>query len=190
MQKHDGIYDRVNDSETALWLAFRQGHKTAFAGLYKKCYGKLYSYAIHLGMDDAVAPDAIQDIFLKLYEKPDIVTDASTLLPFLFRSVRNYFINLVKKESMRVNIDQLPFAFDYTIEEDLTAEEDRKELEAQVQELLSCLTSRQKEIVYFRFLYELEYEEIARIMNITQQGARNMLHKAFEKIRKNRPRNS
>ncbi|MDR3262402.1 MAG: sigma-70 family RNA polymerase sigma factor [Tannerella sp.] len=181
--ERDDIYDRVNDSETDLWLAFRQGHKAAFSELYKKCYGKLYSYAIYLGMDDAVAPDAIQDLFLKLYEKPDIITDASTLLPFLFRSIRNYFINLVKKKAMYVDIDQLPFTFGYTIDEDLTAEEDRKALEEQVQKLLSCLTSRQKEVVYFRFFYEMEYEEIARIMNISQQGARNMLHKALEKIR-------
>jgi RNA polymerase sigma factor (sigma-70 family) len=175
-------------SETDLWLAFKEGHKEAFSRLYEIYYSKLYTYGIRIGMDDAQVRDAIQEISLKLYTKPEIIVDASTLLPFLFRSVRNYFINIYKKESTQVHIeDSMPFSFDYTIEEHIIAEEERKALTAQIQDIFSCLTPRQKEIIYFRFLYDMEYEEIAGIMHISQHSARNALYKAFEKIRKNYP---
>jgi RNA polymerase sigma-70 factor (ECF subfamily) len=175
-------------SETHLWLAFREGHKEAFSRLYETYYRKLYAYGIRIGMDDAQVRDAIQDISLKLYTNPEAIVDASTLLSFLFRSVRNYFTNIYKKESARVHIeDSMPFSLDYTIEQHIIAEEEREALTAQIQEMLSCLTPRQKEVIYFRFLYEMEYEEIAEIMHISPHSARNALYKAFEKIRKNYP---
>lgn len=176
-------------SEIHLWTAFRQGQRNAFSYLYERFYPKLYSYGINLGMNDSQTLDAIQELFLKLYEKPEIITDATTLQPFLFRSVKNYYINLSKKEARLVNIEEYAysFSFDYTIEDSLVEEESRIALEKQIREMMSCLTARQREIVYFRFLYEMEYEEIARIMDISQQGARNMLYKAFEKIREKYP---
>lgn len=175
--------------EADLWAGFVQGKKADFSCLYETCYRKLYSYGINLGMDEAQASDAIQDIFLKLYERPHIITETSTLLPFLFRSIRNYFINIQKKKGSHVDIEDYvnSFTFGYTIEEQLIGEEDKQSLSSQIEEMLSCLTSRQREIIYFRFLHEMDYEEISLIMNISQQSARNMLYKAFEKIRHKYP---
>ena len=179
----------IEESEQDLWIAFRKGNIDAYSCLYKKYYPKLYSYGINLGLNNLQAPDAIQDIFLKLFEKPSLITDVSTLSSFLFRSVRNFFINTVKKEDKYVDIDEniSSFSFDYSIEENLVAEEERAAVLELVDEVIASLTPRQREIIYFRYLYEMDYEEIARIMNISQQGARNMIYKAFEKIRKKYP---
>lgn len=182
------LYSDKN-SEQDLWFAFRQGRNEAYACLYKKYYRQLYAYGIHTGLDNSQTADAIQELFLKLFEKPELITDAKTLSSFLFRSIRNYAINTIKKESKYtgINEDVLSFSFEYSIEEDLIAEEDKLILAGQIDEVFSCLTSRQKEIIYFRYLYEMDYEEIARIMQISPQSARNMIYKAFEKIRKKYP---
>lgn len=182
-------YFQIEASEVDLWDAFLQGYTDAYACLYKKYYPKLYSYGISLGLDSLQASDAIQDLFLKLFERPNLITDASTLSSFLFCSIRNYFINTIKKENKYVDINEemISFSFDYSIEDDLIAEEGKYAIKKLVDEIISGLTSRQKEIIYFRYLHEMEYEDIARIMNITQQGARNMIYKAFEKIRKKYP---
>lgn len=179
----------VEESEQELWVAFRQGHTDAYSCLYKKYYQKLYSYGISLGLDSLQSSDAIQDIFLKLFERPNLVTDESTLSSFLFRSIRNYFINSVKKENKYVDINEnvMSFSFDYSIEDNLVAEEEKSAIKRLVDDIISGLTPRQREIIYFRYLHEMEYEDIARIMNISQQGARNMIYKAFEKIRKKYP---
>lgn len=183
------IKDELIENEVTFWNAFRGGDQNAYARFYEYCYPKLYTYGINVGMDDTQIRDAIQELFLKLYNKPHIIKETVTLLPFLFRSIRNYYLNLVKKENTRLNIEdyETAFSFDYTIEEHLVAEEDRQALSNKIKEILSTLTSRQREIIYFRFFYEMEYEEIAQILNITSQGARNMIYKAFEKIRKNYP---
>lgn len=182
--------DEIEKTEVELWTDFLNGHADAFPLLYKKLFQALYSYGVNLGMDDASIKDCIQDIFLKLYTKPGLITEPLTIRAFLFRSVKNHFLNILKKEQKftESGIENIPFNLSYSIPDHLT---DDKEEEALLKEkidlLLSSLTSRQKEIIYFRFLYEMDYGEISEIMNISEQGARNLLYKTFEKIRKKYP---
>ena len=175
------------NNEYDLWLAFIHGDEHAFSELYKKCYRDLYSYGISLGMDEHQAVDAIQDIFLKIYLKSIKIKNAETVRPFLFQSIKNAYLNLLKREQKHISLENLTydFSFKYTIEDRLINKEDREAVKQKIDKALSTLTSRQKEIIYLRFLHEMEFEEIAVILNISEQAARNLLHRAFEKIRKN-----
>ncbi len=178
----------ISDSESDLWQNFMNGDKNSFSLLYKKCYKNLYNYGINFGMDTVLAEDAIQDLFLKLYTRPELINNLSTIRSFLFRSIKNYFINELKKGEKNISLDEsgseLPFTFDYTIDESIINKDEEKEMKVKIDNILKFLTPRQREIIYFRFLYEMEYEEISQIMNISGQSARNLLHKAFEKIKK------
>ena len=50
--------------------------------------------------------------------------------------------------------------------------------------LLRGLTERQKEIIYFRFVNDMSFEEISEVMEVTIQSARNLLTRSLVKIRK------
>ena len=61
---------------------------------------------------------------------------------------------------------------------------DKKEIEGKLNKLLSSLTGRQREIIYLRFIHELEYEEIASLMHMTIQSSRKAVSRAIGKMRK------
>lgn len=171
--------------ESDLWIAFRDGDKDAFSRLYKYVYKNLYSYGISCGMNSHEADDAIQDLFLRLYSNPSLIVNSSTIRPFLFRSVKNYFFNIQKKQNRHIDLNnaELPFTFTYNIDESIIKEEEQTMIKQKVDHLLSVLSPRQKEIIYLRFLHEMDYDEIASVMNISNQVARNLLYKAMEKLR-------
>ena len=43
------------------------------------------------------------------------------------------------------------------------------------------LTPRQREIIYYRFIEEMEYDEICQIMDINYQSAYNLLQRSLQK---------
>lgn len=45
------------------------------------------------------------------------------------------------------------------------------------------LTPRQREIIYYRFIEEMEYDEICQIMDINYQSAYNLLQRSLQKVR-------
>lgn len=69
-------------------------------------------------------------------------------------------------------------------ENPMPVQEEVKALKEKIHRIINSLTPRQKEIIYLRFLHQKEYEEIAQIMDMSEQAARNLTYRAMEKIRK------
>jgi len=173
-------------NELDLWKLFLEGDKEAFSVFYRHNYRKLYSYGISLGMDSELIDDIIQELFVKLYTRPQLIKDFSTIQAFLYTAVRNAFVNHEKQRKKYLYLDEfenfeLPYFVENTQIED---EEELKALKEKIHRIINSLTPRQKEIIYLRFLHQKEYEEIARIMDMSEQAARNLTYRAMEKIRK------
>ena len=173
-------------NELDLWKLFLEGDKEAFSVFYRHNYRKLYSYGISLGMDSELIDDIIQELFVKLYTRPQLIKDFSTIQAFLYAAVRNAFVNHEKQRKKYLYLDEfenfeLPYFVENTQIED---EEELKALKEKIHRIINSLTPRQKEISYLRFLHQKEYEEIARIMDMSEQAARNLTYRAMEKIRK------
>ncbi len=79
--------------------------------------------------------------------------------------------------------DTLPFQLQVTVEDELIMKEDAEEIRQKVENVLSRLTNRQREIIYLRYIQELSYEEIAEIMHISVEGSRNLISKSLTKLR-------
>jgi len=177
----------AQNTNSELWLSFINGNEEAFSIFYKQNYERLYNYGLNLGMDADQVRDIIQELFVKLYTKPHLIKELSTIQSFLIVSIKNAFINQEKQKKKHFYYDEVEnFEFSYSVEN--TKIEDEEELQAikdKVDKIISILTPRQKEIIYLRFLHQMEYEEIAKAMTMSEQAARNLTHRAMEKIRKN-----
>ncbi len=49
--------------------------------------------------------------------------------------------------------------------------------------MLCSLTGRQREAIYLRYMQELEYDEIAVLLNLTTKGTRKLIYRAIERMR-------
>ncbi|WP_025880453.1 hypothetical protein [Segatella baroniae] len=54
---------------TTLWIEFLDGNELAFSRLYLLFFDDLLAYGHRVGGDDKMVEDAIQDLFVKLYQK-------------------------------------------------------------------------------------------------------------------------
>jgi RNA polymerase sigma factor (sigma-70 family) len=177
------------NQEIQLWLSFLEGKKDAFAHFYEFNYRKLYSYGLNVGMTEEQIKDAIQELFVKLYTRPELIKDYTKILPFLFQSIKNAFIDYQRYNQKYLTIEQTyDFNFKYSIEAgSVEYMEEQEHIKFQIDQIIESLTPRQKEIIYLRFLYHMEYNEISEAMDISEQAARNLTHRAIEKLRKNNP---
>lgn len=170
-----------------LFTKFKEGDDDAYSFFYQYYINDLYAYGISLGGEKEVVKDAVQDIFLKIYfEKKDFVS-IEHLRYFLLKSLKNSLYNVYKSKAVstvtNISEDILSFSITTTVLDRIIDEEDRTMIKQQVDELLSKLTSRQKEAIYLRFMQELEYEEIAEIMDLTPHAARKLISRSLKRLR-------
>ena len=100
-------------------------------------------------------------------------------------SLKNSIYNVFNKERLEEN-----YVFNFhSIEEqhiaenDFFNEEERREQINEIKRILHVLTPRQREIIYYRFIEEMEYDEICQIMDINYQSAYNLLQRSLQKVR-------
>ncbi|MDR2949830.1 MAG: sigma-70 family RNA polymerase sigma factor [Prevotella sp.] len=169
-----------------LWILFIDGDTDAFSEIYRTSYKMLYSYGISFKITEEQVRDIIQDLFVKLYTRPDMVKDPTTLRPFLFTAMRNSCINSIKVNQKHTKIEKVEdFDMAFSVNENIIEDkEEQLRVSTLVQRILAGLTVRQREIIYLRFLHQMDYEEISKIMNMTEQAARNLTYRAMDKIRK------
>lgn len=77
--------------------AIRNGDKAAFRAVINLYYKEVYWYAKSLGRDDTLAKDLTQETFFTLWKKRDKLSDGVVVKGWLYKSVRNKFLDHVKK---------------------------------------------------------------------------------------------
>ena len=60
-----------------------------------------------------------------------------------------------------------------------------RQQQKKVKDILSILTPRQKEFIYYRFIQEMSMEDICILMDINYQSAQNLIQRSLKKIKQN-----
>jgi RNA polymerase sigma factor (sigma-70 family) len=169
------------------WERFRSGDKEAFAFLYNSYVDILFHYGCKLSKDEDLVKDAIQEIFIDLYNgRERNNTSPENLKYYLILAVKR---NLIKKlvRGRRFDIgrikDKLIFEPLYNAESQLIELESQRELVERISDLLNQLTQKQKEAIYLRFNESLNYAEVAEIMGITIESVRKQVFRAIKQIK-------
>lgn len=169
-----------------LWRNFlKYGDSRSFSVLYDTHVDKLYSYGLHLGYREETCKDAIQDVFYKLYTSRENLGHVDNLGAYLFRSIKNRLIDLVrkKKNTKSIELYEDTFTVNVTILDDIIDAENTFLLKNKVEELLNSLTAQQREAVYLRYMHEMDYNEIGELLNINSDSARKLMFRAMRKLR-------
>ncbi len=106
------LYSTEIELESGLWLRFKSGDKLAFAEMYERYAGVLYNYGFHITREQYIVEDAIQDLFVTLWQSRERLSDTTSIKYYLFRSLRRQIVKLSGKDSLLDRIDQPDFPAD------------------------------------------------------------------------------
>ena len=84
--------------------AIQKGDRKVFATLIEIYYEETFWYAKSLSRNDALAKDLTQEDFYKLWSKRKKIKDEVVIKGWLFRSVRNKFLDHVKKNRRQTQL--------------------------------------------------------------------------------------
>lgn len=173
------------DDDHELWQHFREGDTVALGLLAKKYYQTLFRYATKFTKDTTLIEDAIQDIFLKLWEHRTHLNDTFFVKFYLLKTLRHHFIKLHQKHqpiSERLT-GWLDVSDDTGAENRMIDEENWRLTHQQLTNRVADLSKRQQEALYLRYYENLTYEQIAQTMGINAQSVANLLQNSLKRLR-------
>jgi RNA polymerase sigma factor (sigma-70 family) len=172
------------DTDRDLWTSFIDGDDDALNLLYKQFIDVLYAFGLRFTADAEIVKDSIQDLFVDLYKYRKTLASEVNVKSYLFTSLKRKICLVLKKNAAAANHSfEVPFLLTGSIEEQMIQEENQSALLLKLNKQLELLPSRQKEALYLRFNAELEYEEIAVIMNVSLETCRTLVYRGVKQLR-------
>ncbi len=178
------------NSDTQLWNDFIKGNQDAFQVIYSNHVHSLYKFGCHFTSDEELVKDCIHDLFVDLAKYRFGLGTTNNIKLYLFKSLKRKIIKSLERKSNFESFDKenIPFIYINSAEEELVEEESEKSRYIQLNSAIEALSPRQKEAIYLKIVSGLSYEELARVMHVNYQSARNLVFRGLEKLRETFPR--
>ena len=176
---------KKRNSDQIIWENFLCGDDEAYTYIYREYSQALYAYGMHFTYDKGLVEDCIQDVFIKIFQNRRHLQSTDNIKLYLFIALKNKLFNIFRKDIKYSQIDSLEpvFAAEYTIEDEIIENEREQFLNEKMIRMLEVLSPRQKEIIYYRFVEGLSYEEICQIMDMNYQSTQNLIQRSLKKLR-------
>jgi RNA polymerase sigma-70 factor (ECF subfamily) len=176
-----------NIDETALWQGVRQGDRASFESIYKEFFKPLYSYGRKICSNPVTLDDAIHDLFLDVWKYREKLATTTSVKFYLFRALRR---RIVKNENRDLGSSIFDFHDEdifqrktHSHEEYIISNERQSERVSILKKHLNNLSQRQYEALALRFYEDFSYEEIASLLDVNEQSARNLVQRGLEQLR-------
>lgn len=170
-----------------IWVRLKKGDKQALGQLYDLYADRLYAYGMRIVNNSTAVEDAIQAIFVNLYERRSVISTPNYPLSYLCVSLRRLLLRDATKQRKQCDLEGINdlenFRIEVDIEQTIISSERKKQEVEELQKALNLLTPRQREAVYLKYYNDLNNDEIAEAMNISNQSVRNLLSSALILLR-------
>ena len=164
-----------------LWDSFKSGNHQSFEKIYRNEFNFLVNYGKTITFDEQSISDCIQELFIELWNRREHIGHTDNIRSYLLVSFRRKLIKNLKDTYTDFS-DELIKDKELSDEERIIHSEEQSQLHAQLNQSINELTKKQKEIIHLKFFQNLDYEEIAKIMEINYQSCRNLLSGALKKL--------
>jgi RNA polymerase sigma-70 factor (family 1) len=175
--------ERLNreQEDFCLLQGIRNKNHIAFTELYRKYHKSLVLASDKYVKEIDIAKEIVQDVFMKIWEKPFELNSDCTLKSYLYRTVINYSLNHLKRE-VNINQHHLKIANEVSYDS-LDAIQEEQELKVIIYREIELLPLKCKQVFKFSRFEGLKYKEIAVLMNISEKTVENHMVKALKVLR-------
>ena len=166
--------------------AIKNGNQSAFSELYERFSQRLYYYFFRmLGNDKEVANDFLQDIFLKIINKPELFKPGYKFTSWIFTVAHNMCKNEYRHREVRkiISNDENPDQF-LTDENSYEETLKKEQLITQLFTEIEYLEEDQKAILLLKYKENFSLKEISEILELPLGTIKSRLYYARVELTK------
>jgi RNA polymerase sigma-70 factor, ECF subfamily len=184
--------EAMTTSDVQLMLDVKAGDQASFDLLLRRYRTPLVNFLYRMVRDSATAEDLAQEVFLRVYRARKQYAPSAKFTTWLFRIATNLALNSIRdnrhrrmESSLDAPVDdehsaprELPSG-DMRIDEQMI-ERDRCEF---IRRAISSLPEKQRVAVLLHKYEEMDYGEIAGILDCSESALKSLLFRAYETLR-------
>jgi len=172
-------------------LEAKAGDDSSFELLLVRYRTPVVNFLFRMVRDTGTAEDLAQEVFIRVYRARGQYAPSAKFTTWLFRIATNLALNRIRDTRYR----QLEFSLDAPAEEnepsmDLPAREMRidqlmlqRDRAAMIRSAVEALPEKQRVAVMLHKYEDMDYTEIARVLQCSEAALKSLLFRAYETLR-------
>ncbi|WP_157976151.1 RNA polymerase sigma-70 factor [Lewinella sp. IMCC34191] len=174
---------RANSQEAHL-ARLRAGDLRSFRWIYDQDHAKVYGFCLKLLGSSTAAEEITSDVFVRLWEKREIIDPQQPIHPLLFKITRDYAWNYLKREARKSRQhDQYRALQAATADANVESELVYQDYLRIAESAIDRLPGRQQEIFRMRYKAGLSNRQIASKLELSESTVRVQLSRASSFLR-------
>lgn len=171
------------NNEEELLRQLRIGNKAAFTELYNLHSQSLYLNLLKLVKVEALAEEILQEIFLTLWEKREVINIEYSLKFYLFRigenKVHDFFRKLKRDRKLHEHIREVSTSEYAILDNEILHDQES----ALLNKAIEMLSPQRKQVFRLCKLEGKSYQEVSRLLGISTSTVNDYIVKATRFIR-------
>lgn len=176
--------------DAELMLRVREGDELSFELLLERHRGPIIHFLYRMVQNQAISEELAQEVFLRVYRSRATYEPTAKFTTWLFRIATHLALNWIrdgKNEKSQESLDrekvegmerQVPDVRP-TVEQNLIYQVKLREVRAAIQ----SLPAKQRAAVLMHKYEQMEYAQIARVLNCSESAVKSLLFRAYETLR-------
>jgi RNA polymerase sigma-70 factor (ECF subfamily) len=180
-------------SDAEVMLRVKTGDQAAFNYLVQKYRRPLVSFMYRMARNAAVAEDLAQEVFLRVYRSRESYEASAKFTTWLYRIATNLAVNHARdtrheRPEVMVSLDEPDEATGMTMDlanGEMTAEQAmvRRERLMGIRRRIEALPERQRLAVVMHKYQQMDYQQIAEVLELSESATKSLLFRAYETLR-------
>lgn len=159
------------------------GDRNSFEMMFRTWYNPLCNFAYGFLGSREEAEETVQNVFIHFWEKRTEISIETSLKSYLYRSVRNSCMNVLKHEKVKREHAKYAINQNGATAESAAGRLMSDELEMRIGEALAKLPEQCRLVFKMSRFEELKYSEIAEKLEISIKTVENQMGKALRIMR-------
>ncbi|RYC69227.1 RNA polymerase sigma factor [Spirosoma sordidisoli] len=167
----------------ALWEGVRRRDYQSLTNLYRHLYSDLLRFGQRFGHNADTTKDAINQIFLEIWERADTLMPVDNVRSYLITYLRRKLLRVFEQTSRFTPIDNQEESSEQSYEDILIHAQQEEQIRSRLRTALAQLTPRQKELIEMRFFRGMSNEQICQETGMHINTVYNTLSSALKTLR-------
>jgi RNA polymerase sigma-70 factor (ECF subfamily) len=181
----------VLEPDAELMLRVREGDGGSFTLLLERHRGPVIHFLYRMVLSQSLAEELAQEVFLRVYKSRQTYEPTAKFTTWLFRIATHLALNSIrdrKNERAQESLDRDSpdgSVLRQVVERSPNVEQ-RLLHEARLEEVrraIELLPGKQRAAVLMHKYQEMEYSQIAKVLNCSESAVKSLLFRAYETLR-------
>lgn len=177
------LHNFTRNEDHTLFILLKKRDREAFSAIYEKYHRYLYSLALKYLKNTQMAEDAVQHVFVKLWESTSDIHIEINLKNYLYTMTKNYILNQIRDHKDEISLNYINAQIDMPGQEDLIKAIEDNQMRNILYKGVESLPPQKKEICLRKLETNDSNQQIAEKMGISVNTVKSHYQESIKMLR-------